>query len=200
MDFVHWSKIPRLHRDWEITEKIDGTNGILHWSPYRDGRFDDNKVLATNEVEGEKLYLFAGSRHRWLTPGEDNYGFAAWAKANADDLIVLGQGRHFGEWYGHGIQRGYGMTGRRFALFDTEWAALDPDLPPDVDVVPVLMTADGGQLNYTIRGCIEDLRLCGSQLVPGFKDAEGVVARHKQHGSRFKVLLVNDEVVKGEAA
>lgn len=197
MEFVAWRKIARLHRDWELTEKVDGTNGILFWTKFHDGRFDGSKALAKEVVEGEPLYLFAGSRNRWLTPSDDNFGFARWAQDNAQTLIVLGEGRHFGEWFGAGIQRRYGLASKRFALFDQRWAELDPDLPGDLDVVPVLTTADGSQLNIAVQCALEELRTNGSLMVPGFMQPEGIVVRHKQEGSRFKVLLEGDDKPKG---
>ena len=119
MDFVQWGKIPRFNKPWEITEKIDGTNGIIFWTSRFDGKFDDTTRLA----EVDDLYLYAGSRNRWLSPEVDNYGFAKWAKDNAESLRFLGEGRHFGEWFGSGIQRRYGLAEKQFALFDTSKAA-----------------------------------------------------------------------------
>lgn len=70
-----------------MTEKIDGTNGQIVITP-----------------EGQ---VFAGSRNRYVEPGNDNYGFAQWVKSNEAALRdLLGPGRHYGEWWGAGIQRG----------------------------------------------------------------------------------------------
>lgn len=73
-------KIPRYLRDVVVTEKLDGTNGLVYVS-------DDGVVTA-------------GSRNRWITPESktsDNFGFAAWVAANADELAKLGPGFHYGE-------------------------------------------------------------------------------------------------------
>lgn len=195
MDFVTWGKIPRFNRDWEITEKIDGTNGVLYWSDKHDGRFDTSCVLAARD----DMYLYAGSRNRWLRPESDNFGFARWAKDNADDLYSLGPGRHYGEWYGQGIQRGYGLNEKRFALFDTgKWRNLmDPRIPKGVDVVPVATICTGDILQDMIRMVVSDLKRDGSLLVPGFK-AEGIVIKNIQNGSRYKVLCEGDNVAKSE--
>lgn len=195
MDFVTWGKIPRFNRDWEITEKIDGTNGVLYWSDKHDGRFDTSSVLAARD----DMYLYAGSRNRWLRPESDNFGFARWAQDNADDLYSLGPGRHYGEWYGQGIQRGYGLNEKRFALFDTsKWRNLmDPRIPKGVDVVPVVTLCTGTILQDIIRVVINDLKRDGSLMVPGAKP-EGIVIRHLQNGARFKVLCEGDEVSKYE--
>lgn len=121
-EFRAFPKIPRLRRNIIITEKIDGTNahvallpetladGTLMPNPYRLDWFSGPDASCWG--------LYAGSRSRWLTPEHDNYGFAAWASEHKDELRVLGPGRHFGEWWGRGINRGYGLTERRFSLFN----------------------------------------------------------------------------------
>ena len=51
------------------------------------------------------------------------FGFARWVETNRERLItLLGPGLHFGEWWGSGIQRGYGLTkgDKRFSLFNVE--------------------------------------------------------------------------------
>ena len=72
----------RLSRECVISEKIDGINA---------------QILIT-----ESGGIFAGSRTRWITPEDDNFGFAAWVEENKEELIKLGVGRHFGEFYGRG--------------------------------------------------------------------------------------------------
>lgn len=92
-------KIGRLSRGCTITEKIDGTNASVFIGAY--------------ETEG--LFL-VGSRTRWITPTSDNYGFAHWAHSHKDELLQLGPGHHFGEWWGLGIQRRYGQLEKKFSL------------------------------------------------------------------------------------
>lgn len=53
--------------------------------------------------------MMPNSRTRWITPEDDNYGFAKWANENKEELLKLGIGQHFGEWWGSGIQRGYNL-------------------------------------------------------------------------------------------
>ena len=136
MEFTEFPKMARLSRDVIITEKIDGTNAQV--------------------CIGEDGTLLAGSRSRWITPADDNFGFAAWVEAHREELLTLGPGRHFGEWWGSGIQRGYGLMDRRFSLFNVQrWAVhgtepvryptADPRmflvqemLPPCCGKVPVL--------------------------------------------------------------
>ena len=99
-EFAGFPKMARLSRDIVITEKIDGTNA---------------QIYITKEGE-----IRAGSRNRWITPADDNFGFAQWVESNRDQLLELGPGRHFGEWWGSGIQRGYGMEKgeKKFSLFN----------------------------------------------------------------------------------
>ena len=79
-EFIPFPKIARLSRLAIVSEKIDGTNA---------------QVLITEDGD-----IFAGSRSRWITPEDDNYGFARWVEGNKDTLLKLGPGRHMGEWWG----------------------------------------------------------------------------------------------------
>lgn len=104
IEFKPFQKIARLNREVLVTEKIDGTNGLV-W-------------IAEDGVE-----MRAGSRSRWITPEADNFGFAKWVADNAEELRRLGPGYHYGEWWGAGIQRRYGLTEKRFSLFNvSRWA------------------------------------------------------------------------------
>lgn len=119
MDFIGFPKITRFYeQDVVITEKIDGTNGVIHITP-----------------EGEML---AGSRTRWITTENDNYGFARWVEENKNELMKLGEGTHYGEWWGQGIQRKYNMTKKVFSLFNVNRWSEAEKRPDCCDVVPVL--------------------------------------------------------------
>ena len=103
MEFKSFNKIARFSREMIVTEKIDGTNGII--------AIDENGEFAV------------GSRSRFITPETDNAGFAKWAYTNKDELLKLGVGFHYGEWWGQGIQRGYNLKEKRFSLFNVQrWA------------------------------------------------------------------------------
>jgi hypothetical protein len=118
MDFESFQKIGRLSREMIVTEKLDGTNA---------------QVCITEDGD-----MFFGSRTRWITPQDDNFGFARWAEGNKSELMKLGPGRHYGEWWGHGIQRGYGLTEKRFSLFNTSRWTDDDVRPACCHVVPEL--------------------------------------------------------------
>lgn len=178
--FQGWPKIARLRRDIIITEKIDGTNAAV-------GILEDGTV-------------YAQSRTRILRPGEsDNFGFRAWVEANREELIeLLGPGLHFGEWWGKGIQRGYGLSGRRFSLFN---ARRFQDLPGNRIGVGVVPTLYEGEFHSTaIDTVLDHLELLGSAAAPGFMRPEGIVVYHTAANVGFKVTLENDDIPKGMAA
>jgi hypothetical protein len=167
-EFQPWGKTPR----WSgiamtATEKLDGTNALVHVT-------DDGRVLA-------------GSRNRWLTPGKtsDNYGFAAWVTENAVELAKLGAGWHYGEWWGQGVGRGYGVEGRTFSLFDTRrFGAHNPNTPSCCSVVPKLYEG----LLVDPMSVLAPLMASGSVAAPGFMRPEGIIILLHQTGQRFKLL------------
>lgn len=181
-DFVGFPKIYRLSREIIVTEKLDGTNA---------------QVYITDEGD-----VFAWSRTRWITPQDDNYGFAKWVEANRSELLRLGPGQHFGEWWGGGIQRGYGFQkGEKFfSLFNTTWYAgqKSSELPSCVGVVPVLYTGD---FYFTpIDLCLQELKVMGSKAAPGFMQPEGIVIFHTASQTSFKKTIDKDEEPKGRKA
>lgn len=180
--FEPFPKIPRMKRGCVISEKIDGTNA----------------QILIPEDGGQ---LLVGSRNRWITPEDDNYGFARWVSENESELRKLGPGRHFGEWWGAGIQRRYNVPDKRFSLFNTSrWRAPGVELPSCVSVVPILH--EGDFTTTAIDECMERLRTQGSVAAPGFMNPEGVVVFHVASRSLYKVTLGNDghKEAKGRAA
>ena len=150
IEFQAWPKTPRLFRDIVITEKIDGTNAaviISECASYVDSVAPP--ASANVEIDGRRFHVGAQSRKRLITPGDDNFGFAAWVAENADALArLLGPGYHFGEWWGSGIQRGYGLAKgeKRFSLFNVaRYADADLSEVPGLGVVPVLYTGEIGR-------------------------------------------------------
>ena len=206
--FYPMPKIPRLSREIVVTEKIDGTNAV---------------VVITGSGE-----VVAGSKSRWLRPklsnmgsDPDNYGFAAWVAEHEEELYEgLGEGIHRGEWWGSGIQRGYGLTNgeRHFSLFNTgRW--VDRQIgnvtyigdgavgsvpkqgqqfaPVCCRVVPILYTGEFD--TESIEFELHDLRCNGSRAAPGYMNPEGVVIFHTAANMSFKKTLEKDEKPKGSA-
>lgn len=170
MEFRKFDKIARLSREIVVTEKIDGTNCLIAIS--EDGEFQ------------------VGSRYGWITPQADHMGFARWAYEHKDELMQLGKGFHYGEWWGQGIQRGYGLKEKRFSLFNTSRWSDDTVRPACCHVVPVLYTGmfDTAQ----IGGTLDELRVNGSVAAPGFMQPEGVVIYHTAGNVYFKKTIVGD--------
>jgi hypothetical protein len=194
LDFQGFPKVARLNRDVIITEKIDGTNA---------------QVLITEDGD-----MLIGSRTRWITPQDDNHGFARWAEGNKNQLLKLGPGRHFGEWWGSGIQRGYGLVKgeKRFSLFNVaRWAlygtepkrimTADPRIEKYQDVLPeglflVPELYRGNFSSYVIDDVVSLMRINGSYASPGFDRPEGIVVFHTVANVGFKQTLENDDVPK----
>jgi hypothetical protein len=193
MDFREFPKIARYSREIVVTEKIDGTNASITISP--DDESDAERGTATAAVDG--LLLRAGSRNRWITPDADNFGFASWVFRNAAALKWLGIGTHFGEWWGSGIQRGYGLEKgeKRFSLFNVARWSDDEARPKCCHVVPVIHrdAFDG----MSVARIMDDLRANGSYAAPGFMKPEGIVIFHAQGNVAFKKTFEKDDAGKG---
>lgn len=172
MEFKEFPKMARYSREIVITEKIDGTNAQI--------------------LIGEDGSFLTGSRSKWITPIDDNFGFSAWAHTNRDELKKLGPGQHFGEWFGFKIQRGYGLKEKRFILFNTHRWSLDR--PACCDVVPILY--QGIMDESKILWALDDLKQNGSRISPGFMNPEGVVVFHTAANLCFKKTILKDDVPK----
>ncbi len=100
-EFKAWPKIPRAKTNTiTITEKMDGTNACIN--------IHDGQIVSVQ------------SRKRLITPEDDNYGFAGWVERNAEALVTLGNGRHYGEWAGLGIQKNpHQLSEKKLFLFNT---------------------------------------------------------------------------------
>lgn len=186
-DFVAFPKIARLSREIVITEKIDGTNGVI-------------KIYIDSDAQ---LGVVAGSRTRWITPEDDNHGFAKWVDEHNDELITgLGYGTHYGEWWGSGIQRGYGLTKgeKRFSLFNVKrWTDEDGcDICPSCcEVVPVLGVGEFS--TNLVEACLANLKEYGSKAVSDYMNPEGIVIYHTGANMMFKKTIEKDDEWKGKA-
>jgi len=118
VEFKPWGKTPRNKgHQITITEKLDGTNACV--------------IVRDGELVGLQ------SRNRLIKPGDDNMGFAFWAVDHAEELCKLGDGYHYGEWVGPGIQKNpHMLETKQFFLFNTFRPV--ETLPECVQNVPVL--------------------------------------------------------------
>lgn len=201
--FEPYPKTPRMRAsEMTITEKIDGTNA---------------QIL----IEGGQIVCI-GSRKREIFPegsvvnldvkqcceteylkGTDNAGFASWVRENEEGLTeFLGDGRHFGEWAGPGIQGNpLDLSRKLFFLFNThrnpgeKFAAIG-HLVPDLRSVPIVYT---GPFNLLMVGTAhEDLLREGSRVSLSDRDSsdgvpEGIII--SAFGQKFK--RTSDDRPKG---
>ena len=183
--FAEFDSISRLSRDMIVTEKIDGTNAQVTI-------LEDGRVLA-------------GSRNRWLSFEQDNFNFRRWVADHEAELRDgLGVGSHYGEWWGAGIQRRYGLDHKRFSLFNVHrWVPFGTEpqtekqqiAPACCHVVPILLrwTFDTAKVDEVLA----DLLATGSRAAPGFDKPEGVVVCHVPSRTLFKKTLDKNDGHKG---
>lgn len=213
MEFKAFPKVPRYSRNVVITEKIDGTNASVFiksleaWDTAIQEQKDGWLKL------GDSL-IRAGSRNRFITPEKDNFGFAQWVHENADELVHLGPGTHYGEWWGQGIQRGYGLDEKRFSLFNVNrWVDVHDGFhckdvgytftngavvaPECCHVVPLLGVC-GMDESESIHAMMAYLKESGSRAAPGFMHPEGIMIYHSKANVLFKKTFENDETGKWE--
>lgn len=205
MQFEGWPSIARLNRTIIVTEKLDGTNAAVVIVPRQEAEDHFRKLVGyAPPTVGEAQPFFAVTEHfavaaqsrtRFIVPGKDNHGFAAWVQQNAEELSKLGPGRHFGEWWGKGIQRGYGVEGKQFSLFNTgRWSR--EERPACVSLVPVLY--EGPFSFHAVAASFETLRTGGSVAAKGFMNPEGIVMYHTAAKAMFKWTFENDTNGKGQ--
>ena len=176
MEFQAFPKLHRLNGPVIVTEKIDGTNACI--------------IIENDEIAAQ-------SRTRIITP--DNFGFARWVHDNKAELIrVLGEGRHYGEWWGNGIQRNYGLKVKKFSLFNTErWNAeeLFDSTTLHITTVPVLWRGVFDTVEFTAT--LEALKVYGSLAAPGYMNPEGIVIYDTRSGQGYKKTFDYDDTGKG---
>lgn len=174
--FQPWPSIARLDRSIIVTRKINGSNGAIGIHDNSDGTFT----------------IWAQSRNKIITPGKstDNAGFADWVESNSDTLVIdLGEGLHFGEWWGKGIQSGYGGREKTFSLFNTSRWSNSEFITPNLEVVEVLGTSEYFDTEL-IRECLTKLELRSKET--GIEE-EGIVVFHTHGNLMFKKTIKKDD-------
>lgn len=183
MLFQEFQKIARLKREVVVTEKIDGTNAAIIIT-------DDGQIACQ-------------SRTKFITTSDDNKGFANWVEKNKVELInTLGPGTHFGEWWGSGIGRSYGLKEKRFSLFNVHrWHTDSEDYrcieAPLCFVVPTLAHIKKFSTEEVDK-VMAELKSNGSRASKGFMNPEGIVVFHTQNHTLYKVTYEYDETGKGQ--
>jgi len=166
VEFKAWPKIGRIKDDnIIITEKMDGTNGCV--------------IIEGGELVGVQ------SRKRLIKARDDNYGFASWCEENKEELLGLGEGYHYGEWVGAGIQKNpHALDRKYFYTFNT--CRLADTLPDCVKQVAVLYAGPNSQ--EIIEGCMDKLYSDATyaKYVP-----EGIVVHYLLFDTRIKYTYKN---------
>lgn len=173
IEFKAWPKIPRGDSSTMlVTEKMDGTNSCVI---VQDGKVvgaqSRNKLIYPVEVTGDK--------------GSDNYGFAAWVKANADELSKLGDGYHYGEWVGPSINgNNHALDSKKFYLFNAKrWGDHNPNTPDCCNVVPIL--AEGKDID------IGEVMAKLKESSVGKYEPEGVIVYKDRSYSKYTFKFCN---------
>lgn len=173
--FKAWPKIPRDRTNMiTITEKIDGTNACV--------------IIQEGEIVGYQ------SRNRMIKLGDDNMGFAFWADSKKEQLVKLGDGYHYGEWAGPGIQKNpHMLSEKQFFLFNT--FRPHESLPEGVHQVPVLY--QGPYTLAAVDGTFEDLwhNAAKAEYIP-----EGIIIYNHDSRSYMKKTYANSGGKWKEAA
>lgn len=175
--FTPFAKIARLNKEITLTEKLDGSNAA---------------IIVTDEGD-----IYAQSRNRIIVPGDDNFGFAKWVDENKDALKEqLGPGVHFGEWWGQGVGRTYGLKEKRFSLFNTSrWHTESEDYrcieAPLCFVVPTLAVVERF-CTVKIEEVMNELKEHGSYAATKFMNPEGIVIFHSASSALYKVTYEYD--------
>lgn len=199
VEFKAFPKIPRVSKGVVITEKIDGTNACI---------VVVDPMEKDPHGEATELQVFAQSRNSVITPEKDNYGFARWVQTNVEELKKLGPGYHYGEWWGNGIQRNYGLSQKRFSLFNVgrwadqhgtneQWGYREGQqfVPECCYVVPILSKK---RIDLALQEAEDLLRAKGSVAAPGWGKPEGFILWMNDTYSKF--LLENNDIPKSLVA
>lgn len=169
MDKIEFKPWPKIKRDnpfnVTITEKINGTNGCI--------------VIQDNKVVGIQ------SRKKFITPQNDNFGFANWVIENNDELSKMGDGYHYGEWAGPGIQKNpHNLKEKTFFLFNTfRWNDNNPNCPSCCTVVPVIY--QGILAEEIINNILDELR------TREYEKAEGIVVYYHAFKTYTKHTIIS---------
>lgn len=160
VEFKAWPKIPRGSGEHlVVTEKIDGTNSCV--------------IVQGGEVVGTQ------SRKRMISPGDDNYGFAAWVETHKEEFAAMGDGYTYGEWAGPGINgNNHALEEKTLFLFNTDrWGPHNPNTPKCCKVVPIIFEGD----ELDIETLMSDLKKSATTYEP-----EGLVVYSRNTRSYVK--------------
>lgn len=172
MSFVGWPEIEGFHNVRKFANAYPHLLGGRDVVRYR-AKVKLHGTNAAIQLRGSEV--FAQSRTKIITPGDDNAGFAGWVKsieetlvahhvaANLPDVIV------FGEWCGPGIMKGVAINQVPKKVFAVFCAAV---LPTEDDT-PLIVNPDELRMYLPERDDIHILPWYGeAQDIPLLETAE----------------------------
>jgi len=185
--FKKWPSIPRLQNEiFHFSEKIDGTNSCVIIKDYQEAIESGQYWFKIKTLDN--YTIFAQSRNKLLTIDNDNFKFAQWVFDNAESLLNLGVGYHYGEWWGKGINTRYSIPEKRFSLFNTSlWN--NQNKPECCDIVPYLGTCDINTLQEKIQQTKDLLHITGSYVDTNCKNPEGFIIFCELQQQYYKWIL-----------
>ena len=195
--YPSFSSIERLENIYcVISEKIDGTNGLIEIQ---------NK--ANNSNTGSMIVKF-GSRNRYISFSDDNAGFANFFrhyekkfKNMAKEIIASSYNedsqtdeiptenyplRIYGEWFGKGIQRGYGLDDKYFMPFSSFYAEhMIKAGIPNIMMPNIMYT---GKFSLEVVDNCMNCLTSGSfhNLITNYDNPEGIVIYFPKYNFRLK--------------
>ena len=177
MSTVNYNSFPSIERLENIyciiSEKIDGTNSLI-------------EINETN--------VRFGSRNRYISFSDDNAGFANFFKdyearfedaakdITTDESYPL---RIYGEWFGCGIQRGYGLKDKFFMPFNSFYSEKLIEYQVPNVIAPNIMYTGKFSMEV-VDTCMQQLKLNGSGVVKDYKQPEGIVIFFPKYNFRLK--------------
>lgn len=169
VEFKPWGKTPRLkYFNVSISYKYDGTNSCI--------------IIRDGEIVG------CQSRNRLITPDKDNMGFANWVEENKETLVKLGEGYHYGEWVGPGIQKNpHNFDRKYFYLFNPYMSGCieaHPELS-DVGVRVAQVMYVGPYSDAAVKDCLDQLDVS--------KGDEGIILYFTTMRYTAKITLKNPD-------
>jgi len=175
VEFVKWRSIKRPEKNTIIiTEKMDGTNGCI--------------------IIKDGIIIGVQSRTKLLSIDDDNYGFFAWCAEHAAHIIdVLGDGRHYGEFCGPGINKNRHDLGQRaFFIFNT---FVYPTIPESAYIKKIDLIYTGKYSDLEIRKASFYINLRGMRF--GYCP-EGFVVFYEAFGGYIKHITRSTDMRKNK--
>jgi len=194
MTHQHWPDIEAFHNVRKYVQKYEPDLNEISYKP-------KIKLHGTNAaVQIRNRKIFAQSRSSYVTPENDNMGFAKWVEENreyfenlsdSNDVITI-----FGEWCGSGIQKGTAINqiGEKiFCVFAVQYGDFIDETYNDI----VKIEVDTFKINEFLQGPrLNMISLMSNIYSKPWMALEGVVVNFKDDNSLLKSVEYISELVE----